>query len=284
MTLGFDFSDVLRTRAARPILVAFLATVVRRMGNWVPASAAVELMSQLGLEESSVRTAVFRLRKTSWLRAETRDRVRGYALTDIALEALSEVDVVITTMRQPAVLQDGWCLVHTSIPERQRSVRHQLRSRLSSVGFGNLGSGLWVAPARMEQVARSTLTELRLHEQSVIFVGAHIPGHDLERVVGRCWDLPAINERYRSFVHLHRPPAEVLRSREMIDGRAAFAAYMTLIDDWRGLPLRDPGLPRELLGTEWAAEEAVAVFDDFVATLEGRALAYAAGYWPNVAV
>ena len=55
------------------------------------------------------------------------------------------------------------------------------------------------------------------------------------------------------------------------------------MDSWRRLPFRDPGLPRELLSEGWSGPAAGALFEQLVATLERRALAHAAGFWPPAA-
>ena len=62
----------------------------------------------------------------------------------------------------------------------------------------------------------------------------------------------------------------------------AFVTYLELVDQWRKLPFRDPGLPRELLPEDWGAPVAGALFEELVGQLESRALAHAARCWPEV--
>ena len=52
---------------SRTVLVSFLGSIVRPMGNWMPIAGTIELMGQFGLDAPSVRTAVFRLKKRGWL-------------------------------------------------------------------------------------------------------------------------------------------------------------------------------------------------------------------------
>jgi phenylacetic acid degradation operon negative regulatory protein len=51
---------------------------------------------------------------------------------------------------------------------------------------------------------------------------------------------------------------------------------MRAVDDWRRLPLSDPGLPRELLGPDWAGEEAGAAFEAIIAAADTASLAHVA--------
>lgn len=270
-----------RGRASRTVVVTFLGAVVRRMGNWMPIAGTIELMEPLGLDGPSVRTAVFRLKKRGWLEPETRGGVRGYRLTDEALAALAAGDEVIWHARQPASLEDGWCIVNFSVPESMRARRQQLRSHLASLGFGNVGTAMWIAPARMLPAAERAIAELDLADQSAVFVGGYVAGQDLAALAYESWDLAAIDERYRGFLADHTELAERVAASGALEPARAFVDYLRVVDEWRRLPFRDPGLPRELLADDWSGPQAAGLFERLVALLEGRALAHAAGQWPT---
>lgn len=265
----------------RTVLVTFLGSAVRRMGNWMPIAGTIDLMTQLGLDAPSVRTAVFRLKKRGWLVSETRAGVRGYGLTRVALHALAAGDEIIWHTRQPAELADGWCVVTFSIPESERARRHQLRAHLSALGFGNVSTAVWLAPARMRMAAETAVAELNLTTYCSLFVGDYVGGQDLGELARRSWDLDSINERYRDFIERFGDRVAALESRDVIVAQQAFVTYLDLVDQWRKLPFRDPGLPQELLPGDWSAPAAGGLFERSVALLEGRALAHAAGHWPS---
>ncbi|WP_330347099.1 PaaX family transcriptional regulator [Streptomyces sp. NBC_00582] len=267
------------TRRSRTVLVSFLGAIVRKMGNWMPIAGAVELLSEAGLDAPSVRTAVFRLKKRGWLVSESRSGMRGYALTPAALEALATGDEVIWHARQPADLGDGWCFVNFSVPESARALRHQLTAHLTSLGFGNIGSAVWIAPARMLPAAQRAIAELELTEQCAVFVGDYVAGQPLPSMVRGGWDLDGIDQRYREFIGEYEGEADRLAEAGVIAGTHAFVTYLSVIDHWRKLPFRDPGLPREVLAEDWSGPAAVRLFERMVTTLEGRALAHAASYW-----
>ena len=73
------------------------------------------------------------------------------------------------------------------------------------------------------------------------------------------------------------PVLRVLSGR--LSGAEAFAAYLTMLDRWRKLPFRVPGLPRDVLAADWPAGEAVALFEELVDVLERPALDHARGCW-----
>jgi phenylacetic acid degradation operon negative regulatory protein len=94
------------------------------------------------------------------------------------------------------------------------------------------------------------------------------------------WDLDEIDRRYREFIDQYEGEADRLGEAAVIDGDDAFVTYLAVVDHWRKLPFRDPGLPREVLAEDWSGPAAVRLFERMVTLLEGRALAHAAAYWP----
>lgn len=266
---------------SRTVVVSFLGSVVRRMGDWMPIAGTVDLMTQCGLDAPSVRTAVFRLKQRGWLESETRDGARGYALTSQALATLAAGDEVVWHARQPADLADGWCIVNFSVPESLRAKRHQLRAHLAHLGFGNVGTAMWIAPARMRASAERAISELGLETHAALFVGDYVGTQDLTSLLYDGWDLAGIEQGYQDFTDRHRATAEQLELGGHLAGQQAFSTYLGVIDQWRQLPFRDPGLPREVLGPDWSAPAAGAMFEQLVARLERPALTHAAGAWPR---
>ncbi|WP_203960385.1 PaaX family transcriptional regulator C-terminal domain-containing protein [Actinocatenispora thailandica] len=269
-----------RTRVSRTLLVSFLGAVVRRMGDWMPIAGVVELMRQAGQDAPGVRTAVFRLKQRGWLESQSRDGVRGYALTERASAVLAEGDEVIWHSRRPAELSDGWCIVHLSVPEAERRKRDQLRTHLAHLGFGNVGTAMWLAPARMRAAAEGAIGELGMDEHAALFVGAYAGSRSLTSLLYESWDLAGIDHSYREFIREHEPLVAAGEAGAAVDPRTAFVRYLRVVDAWRQLPFRDPGLPRELLAEDWSAPAAVECFERLVELLAGPALAHAARYWP----
>lgn len=270
-----------QNRRSRTTVVTFLGAVVRPLGDWMPIAGAVDLLTQAGLDAPSVRTAVHRLKRNGWLSSETRTGTRGYALTSTALDTLAAGDAVIWHARKPADLADGWCIVNFGVPESMRAKRHQLRAHLAHLGFGNVGTALWIAPARMREAAERAVSELGLESYAAIFVGGYHGPQDLTELLYNSWDLAAIDQSYRDFIAAYGDQATRLENGAP-SGSQAFATYLDLVGRWRKLPFRDPGLPLEVLAPDWSAPTATALFERLVAVLEKPALAHASAHWPVV--
>lgn len=246
----------------------------------MPIGGVIDLLTQAGLDAQSVRTAVFRLKRRGWLVAESRGGARGYALTDTSLAAFSAGDEIIWHSNPPADLADGWCIISFSVPESARAQRHQLRSQLANLGFGNVGSGMWIAPARRRAAAEAAIDELGLLPRCAIFVGEYAGGEDLRDVVADSWDLTQIDDRYRRFIAEY-DQEEVPTAPGATDRQQAFVTYLRVVDHWRRLPYRDPGLPTQVLPDGWSAAKASELFERLVAELDDAALGHARSYWPT---
>jgi phenylacetic acid degradation operon negative regulatory protein len=263
----------------RTLLVEFLGAFVRRHDGWAPVSAMVSLMGVVGLDGPSVRTLVSRLKSRGWLAPEKRGSASGYRLSASALASLAEGDEVVWRARQEVSLDDGWALVTFSVPESERAKRHLLRSRLTGLGFGNIGPGIWIAPARMLGPARSLLRRLDLEQFVDLFTAQVAPGGDIADLIRRGWDLAELDGEYHAFLRAHGPVAAAWTEGPRGDA-AAFHDYVLALNQWRQLPFKDPGLPPELLGPDWAGARAGELFVRLVELLEEPAQRYAATFWP----
>jgi phenylacetic acid degradation operon negative regulatory protein len=126
----------------------------------------------------------------------------------------------------------------------------------------------------MRPAAEQAIGELDLCDAAAVFIGEYVAGRDLRRLIYESWDLQTINTRYHEFMLEHSPLLEQLR-RDVPEPRAAFVTYLTVVDQWRKLPFRDPGLPRELLDESWNGPAATTLFEQLVGLLEAHALAHA---------
>jgi phenylacetic acid degradation operon negative regulatory protein len=248
---------------ARPssLINTVYGAFVRGLGGWISIADLIVLMAELGVDAPAVRSAMSRLKKRGTLVQERREGT-GYRLSPAMESIFDEGDRRIFGHLEPARLDDGWVMAIFSVPESERAHRHQLRSRLTWLGFGNVSPGVWIAPARLLEDARSTLARVGLADYVYLFIAAaaFAEPDKLRAAVGTWWDFDAIEEQYALFTDRYGPIAAAFTGRPMLDRAEAFRTYVPMLTQWRRLPYLDPGLPAELLPADWNAVEARKVF------------------------
>lgn len=247
----------------------------RSNGGWLSVASVVDLLGHLDIDEPAVRSSISRLKRRGVLTADRRDGTAGYSLSDEGMTILREGDQRIFN-RKPALLSDGWLLATFSVPEAERNKRHLLRSQLTRLGFGTAAPGVWIAPARVQEITTELLGRLDLDHYADLFRADHVAFGDLRDKVREWWDFTELEKLYSAFVAEHDPALRRWRRRKAVDARSAFVDYARLLTDWRRLPYRDPGLPPELLPDDWIGIRAADLFFDLKDRLEDAAHRYGA--------
>jgi phenylacetic acid degradation operon negative regulatory protein len=234
----------------RALIVTIYGLYARQSGGWMSVASLVELLARCGVDEPSVRSAIFRLKRRGLLVAARRNGAAGYELSDEARVILEEGDRRIFERRR-ATLDEGWLLAVFSVPESHRHHRHQLRSLLARLGFGAVAAGVWIAPAHVRAETEAVLTRHGLERYVELFAASHVAFSDPAGLVAECWDLDRLDEQYRAFLALQAPVLSAYRRRQRVDTGQAFTDYVGALTQWRRLPFLDPGLPEAVLPDQW---------------------------------
>src|SRR5215469_2647437 len=243
----------------RALIVTVYGLYARETAGWMSVASLVDLLARCGVDEPSVRSAIFRLKRRGLLLAARRGGVAGYELSGEALIILDEGDRRIFE-RGRATTEEGWLLAVSSVPESHRHHRHQLRSQLTWLGFGTLAAGVWIAPAHVLDEARAVLTRHGLDHYVELFGTSYLAFSDPAGLVARCWDLDRLDDQYRVFLTRQQPVLAGYRRRAEIDPGLAFGDYVAALTQWRRLPFLDPGLPEAVLPTGWNGIRAADTF------------------------
>lgn len=243
----------------RALIVTVYGLYARQGGGWMSVSSLIELLARCGVDEPSVRSAIFRLKRRGLLLADKRGGLAGYGLSDEMRVILDEGDQRIFERRR-ATLAEGWVLAVFSVPESHRHHRHQLRSQLTRLGFGTVEAGVWIAPAHALEEARAVLMRHGLDHYAELFSASHLAFSDPAELVARCWDLDRLNSQYRAFLDRHEPVLAGHWQRRQISASQAFTDYVAALTQWRRLPFLDPGLPEAVLPAGWEGIRAADTF------------------------
>ena len=256
-----ETSRPVRGPQPRALIVTFYGLYARGADGWVSVRARIRLLAEVGVDAQAVRSAISRLKRRDVLVARTVEGLAGYALSDQARAMLLEGDRRIFEPPR-AERDDHWLLAVFSVPELERDRRHRLRSTLSWLGFGTVSSGVWIAPAHVEAVARTKLEDAGLDAYVELFRSEHAGFRALPEQVAEWWDLDSLAREYDEFLATYRPVHDAWCGRREEDDAAAFADHLRLLTSWRRMPYLDPGLPAELLPDAWPGAEAATLFLD----------------------
>jgi phenylacetic acid degradation operon negative regulatory protein len=237
----------------------------------------VRLLSNFGLSEQAIRSAVSRMCRSGLLKAKRANRKSYYSLTSEGHSLLTEGAQRIFR-RKESQWDGNWNIVTYSIPESMRQARDRLRLELGWMGYGPLSEATWISPYDLTREVKNLLQRLNIEEYVHIFSAQHQGITEPGKIVSRCWDLGKIHQMYADFLTEYRPKLERhlkrLEAGETIEPSECFVARFNLIHEYRKLPFFDPDLPLELLPDNWLRPQAAALFDEYHGLLTEKANEY----------
>lgn len=258
----------------RALIVTVYGLYAREVAGWLSVSALIRLMEQVGVDEPAVRSSISRLKRRGLLEPRRDGGRAGYSLSEHARAVLDAGDRRIFG-RTRASVGDGWVLAVFSVPESERQRRHALRSRLTWLGFGTVGPGVWIAPGHLEAETRDMLAGEGLESYVDLFHASYLGLRQVQAQVATWWDLEGLDALYRQFVEAFEPSLSRWAGADgPIDDAEAFAAYVQALTAWRRLPFLDPGLAPELLPANWSGTTAADLFFALQDRLRGPAHRY----------
>ena len=240
------------TPGPRDWILDLFGSFVRDFGGWIAVADLLELVDALGVPEPTGRSALSRLKSQGELRAVTRQSTRGYELTEAADRWFE--DGTRRILKGPRRDEDdgAWVIATFTVPESERNTRYLIRTRLQSLGFGQLSGGLMLAPASILHEAQRALSRAQFSAHVEMWKSEHVGFTPLNELLRSAWDLDAISKLYEEYLALAR---EIEDAAEIADDKDAFVQYMININAWRELPFLDPGLPLAHLPEDWPASE-----------------------------
>jgi len=229
----------------------------------------IALAAEFDLTERAIRSALMRLQRDGWIDVRRAGTRSWYGLTDGGRELIDRGRERI--MRGPEHDWDErWVVLTYTIPESRRDLRDRLRAELSWLGFGGLGSGLFVSPHDRQDELAAVARRHGLEQHLTVFRAEHVWQGDNRALAARCWDLQAINASYAGFIQAFRAYADGKR----LTDRECLVVRFRLINGYRRFPFLDPGLPADLLPKDWLGFGAADLFHDLHARLAPGANRY----------
>lgn len=223
--------------------VAFCFGVARRAV--LPGPVLVRMLADLDVGASAARTRLARLVRRGSLTTTRRGRIADYRLAGAFLAAYSRAEL---DTEGPAPWNGEWHGLLVTVAERHRSYRDAFRRQAVLAGYGQLRPGLLVAP----EDRTAPLVEL---------LAAAPPDATVRRLLIRmdaaagraaaaeAWNLDELAATYRDltgFVH-----AALAENAAAAPSRTVLSAFAGVVEAAFGQLAGDPGLPAELLPSDW---------------------------------
>lgn len=279
ITVVAKVTQAQRTGNAQDLLFTLFGDYLLHRPAAVWVGHLIELLRPLHIRPASVRTAISRMAQRGWLLQRRIDGRSGYELSARGRRLLERGEARIHGAGVGKAWDGHWYLLAYSIPEDRRHLRDRLRVRLSWLGFGQLGNGLWITPHDLRDDVEEIAGALRLTRNIDVFRAQHHGLSDVEHLVNESWDLEAINRRYQKFIDKYEPQLARFRSlvpRKQLSNDECFALRFVLIHEYRVFPFLDPYLPAELLPAEWLGAQALELFETLHQLLTEPAEAFVA--------
>jgi phenylacetic acid degradation operon negative regulatory protein len=256
---------------ARAMVFDLFGDYLRYRGGEVKLRVLVDLMATFDVPQATVRVIAARMRKEGWLEARRGGRETTYVLTEAAWRLLDE-GLARIFARASGPWDGQWSMVVYQVPETERGAREHLRKRLSWFGFGPLAPSIWISPHDRAAQVRDEFLDYAPARLDVLRARSGGTASDRD-MAARAWDLESLDRDYAALMAHYQPRLADYR-RRALRGQEALVERMTLVNDYRHFPFRDPDLPPELLPEGWAGRAAHEVFLEAHGLLREPAEAY----------
>ena len=262
----------------QPIIFNLLGDYVFPRGDKVWTGGLLDLLETLEVGERAARSALSRMKQNGWLKASRSGRRSAYTLT-AKIKALLEEGTRRLFGPRPVDWDGNWHLVVYSLPQEHRTLRRQLRTRLSWLGYGMLLPGTMVAAFPRREEVTELFQELEVEPYVHFFSSSKLETADGHEIVARCWDVSELNRRYARFINRYQPSFEqFLDSRQRsgsLPPEESFVYRFWITYEFSSFPREDPYLPPELLPPDWVGGRAAELLRDYRELLKETAEGYA---------
>jgi phenylacetic acid degradation operon negative regulatory protein len=241
--------EVSRARRPQFLTLMLFGFAAFRRPVAVAAGSVINVLGDLGVSDHAARSTLTRMVDRSLLVRHRRGREAYFALTGHGSSVLAEGQAA--ARQSPDRDWEGtWTLIAFSLPEDQRAIRHQIRSRLAWRGFGLLQSGMWIAAGTVD--VRTLLDDLAVDPYIRVFTAAPAGPTTDTALILEAFDLPEIAARYEGFVaRWGSPPPETADP---------LCVLLSLQSEWAQIARADPRLPLTRLPSDWPAPRAFELF------------------------
>lgn len=262
------------------MVVTVFGDIVSQHGHWVGLSSLIQVLESFGFNERQVRTSVYRLVQSDWLKVNKIGRRSYYCFTESATGHYEKAAKRIYLTEREDWDQNWILVLPISVPEDKKE---ELRKSLLWQGFNTLTSGVYAHPSSDWFSLDEVLYELGIVSNVVVFnakTGDLNSQGAIKEMIKSRWQLAELEESYQQFLDFYRPIYQKL-SNAQVTPLESFIYRAALIHDFRRILLRDPDFPNEMLPHGWVGNEAQDLVKRTYKALVKPSLAFIDEYMQN---
>jgi phenylacetic acid degradation operon negative regulatory protein len=260
--------------SCRTFIVTVFGDVVSQHGDWIWLGSLIEILEPLGYSERLVRTSVFRLVKEDWLDVKKVGRKSYYRLTESAnnhyLKAAKRIYSADTRLSE-----NNWSILLPSFVEEPKL--SLLKKHLNWLGFSAISGGAFAHPNFDQNSLDETIKELDVTDSVVVFSANTIGDSSaqvLKKLVELKWEMPALQQRYSSFIQTYNEVAEAINSGKPISDSQSLCLRMLMVHEYRRILLTDHELAEDMLPPDWKGHQANQLIESLYAKFSESSCRY----------
>lgn len=149
---------------------------------------------------------------------------------------------------------DGrWRILSYEIPEKKREIRDRLRREVSGWGLGPWHRSFWITPHPIIPNLKALVSNKEEEGYVQAFEADHVFG-DRGILISKVWETSELEKKYRQ---LFKTWHDTLSTQ-----KTNVEKLQTIISDYISVLRVDPGLPPQLLGSNWIGYEGFKIYKE----------------------
>ncbi len=183
--------------------------------------------------------------------SDEQTKKQSYQLTD---KGYDELSLEFPFCRFLRTSWDGkWRILSYEIPEKKREIRDRLRREVAGWGLGPWHRSFWITPHPIIPNLKALVSNREEETYVQAFESDHVFG-DRGILISKVWETSELEKRYRQLFKVWH---DTLSS-----DNTNVSKLQIIISEYVSILRQDPGLPPQLLGSNWIGYEGFKIYKE----------------------
>ena len=215
---------------------AYEASVDHRVGRSLPYTISKLDKRMQKINYLTIKRTIIYARQKGWIKENLK----------VSEEGQKRLRNIFPEYSSPPRWDGNWYLVSFDIPEKLRLKRDILRENLKILNFGKLQNSIWIYPYNLMGDVERIIKEYDLTPYVILAISDKVGQIASKLLTEKVWKISEIHKKYQEFI-------SEFANKENPSFSEVFFRYHSVLKN-------DPCLPKELLPSDWAGEEAYQLY------------------------